>query len=303
MPKFVGIDGGGTKTVCAVADGTRVLAKSHGGSCKATAVGAEAAAANLRSAIREALAAAKAQAEEITSCCAGIAGASLPEVRAVVEQALREIFSGRVQIVGDDQIALEAAFQGGPGIIVIAGTGSICVGRNAKGDFARAGGYGPVVSDEGSGTWLGRRAVSRVLLSLDAGATGLLTRRILKAWDCSSQGDLLHAANTAEPRSFASLFPQVIEAENEGDALSHRLLSEAGRELGKLVAAVVARLGAPGEIAVRGTGGVLDHSATVRAALNEELQAAVAAARYDSAIVEPVMGALYMAAQGAGDPK
>lgn len=299
MARFVGIDGGGTKTVCAVSDGSRVLAQARAGSCKATAVGAEMAAANLRGTIRESLATAKVAANDVACCCAGIAGISLPEVRAVVEQVLHDEFGERCMIVGDDQIALEAAFRGGPGIVVIAGTGSICVGRNAKGIVARAGGYGPVVSDEGSGNWLGRRAVSRVLLSLDAGASGHLTRRILKAWECAGQNELLHVANTAQPRAFAILFPQIVEAEKEGDALSHRLLSEAGKELGRLVAAVYARLGEPDEVTVRGTGGVLEHSATVRAALAEELRAAVPNARYDSATVEPVQGALYLASQSA----
>jgi N-acetylglucosamine kinase-like BadF-type ATPase len=249
--------------------------------------------------VREALAAAKVLAADISFCCAGVAGVSLPEVRTVIEQVLREHFSERFKIVGDDQIALEAAFFGLPGIVVIAGTGSICVGRNSRGHVARAGGYGPIVSDEGSGTWLGRRAVSRVLLSLDAGATGHLSRRILQAWDCSTQDDLLHAANTAQLRSFANLFPQIVGAESEGDGLSGRLLSEAGRELGRLVAAVYARLGEPEEVLVKGTGGVLEHSATVRAALEDELRAVVPKARYDSAIVEPAQGALYLATQAA----
>lgn len=274
MARFVGIDGGGTKTVCAVSDGTRVLARTRAGSCKSTSVGAEAAAENLRKVIREALSGARASAEDVGFCCAGVAGVSFPEVRSAAEQVLREFFGERSMIVGDDRIALEAAFPGTAGAIVISGTGSIALGRNEQGVFERAGGLGPEISDEGSGGWIGRRAV---------------------------KAKLVNSSGAASAQEFAVHVPQVLQEERAGNAVATKILVEAGNELARLAISVIERLGPSASgWAVRGAGGVLEHSETVRGALATELSSRMPNARYDSAIVEPVLGALYMAAQASG---
>ena len=106
---------------------------------------------------------------EISRVCVGLAGAARPEISELVRGMVSETLSGEIKpaeikIVGDMVIALEAAFGSGPGVIVIAGTGSIAYGRNSKGQTARAGGWGFAISDEGSGHWIGRTAVAAALV-------------------------------------------------------------------------------------------------------------------------------------------
>ena len=128
---------------------------------------------------RESLAAAIAQActvanlspSQIGSVCVGLAGAARPEISEVVRGTISELLpgksTGRSESVGDTVIALEAAFGNGPGVIVIAGTGSIAYGRNREGQTARAGGWGFAISDEGSGHWIGRTAAAAAIGAWD----------------------------------------------------------------------------------------------------------------------------------------
>src|SRR4051812_19793274 len=167
MPYYVGVDAGGTKTECAVGDDHATLGRSTAASCKIQRVGETAARAALLDAIRRACDAAAVSPADVSHTCIGIAGASDPQVVALIADMAREFVGGEVEVVGDNAVAMEAAFRGGPGVITIAGTGSIVYGRNERGEFARSGGWGPVVSDEGSADWIGRRAVAITVRALD----------------------------------------------------------------------------------------------------------------------------------------
>src|SRR5207237_4815527 len=96
---------------------------------------------------------------ELTRVCVGVAGVSRPDIAAKVRGFVRQLTDAEAIIVGDHVIALEAATAGDPGMIVIAGTGSIAYGRNEQGEEARAGGLGMGTSNEGSASWTGRRVV------------------------------------------------------------------------------------------------------------------------------------------------
>src|ERR1035441_6286647 len=171
MPYYLGIDGGGTKTRCVLADETIVLAKAMTGGSNIVRLGETHAKEALHSAIRQACATARISPDQIRAVCIGAAGAARPEIAAKIRSILAELIpeinpeSARtnIEVVGDTEIALEAAFGAGPGVIAIAGTGSIAYGRDAAGHTARAGGWGFAVSDEGSGHWIGRRAISAIL--------------------------------------------------------------------------------------------------------------------------------------------
>src|SRR5215469_12274607 len=154
MAFFVALDGGGTKTECWVADETRVRGQSSGPTVKIMNVGEQAATQNLRTIVREALGAAGVGGDSVVCTCFGLAGSSSTEVRRWAETALRELVSGGIIMTGDEQIALDAAFHGGAGVLVIAGTGSHVTGRCADGSTVGADGWGPVQSDKGSGMWI-----------------------------------------------------------------------------------------------------------------------------------------------------
>src|SRR5512138_830632 len=148
MAYFLGIDGGGTKTTCLAGDESRVLGSATAGGCSIVRLGEEAARRNLQAAIQQAGEQARISPLQITSVCLGAAGVSATGAREKLAAIIRELVPGRVAVVGDMDIALQAAFSDGPGVIVIAGTGSIACGRNQDGKTARVGGWGYAISDE-----------------------------------------------------------------------------------------------------------------------------------------------------------
>src|SRR5271155_4139726 len=178
MPIYLGIDGGGTKTECALSDGDRVLGRFLAGSSKLQRVGRDASIHCLQAVVKGALLEAKCNADDVKSAVVGMSGSSDDQVQGMVNTALEKIISCNVNVVGDHIIAFESVFLGGPGVLIISGTGSIAFGRNERGDTARAGGWGPVVSDEGSGDWIGRNAVASILRAHDSGlsSTKLMPR-------------------------------------------------------------------------------------------------------------------------------
>jgi glucosamine kinase len=294
MAIFLGIDAGGTKTRCVVGDEHRVLGRAQGSSCKIQRVGEAEARRALHAVVKEAIQAAGVTAK-IEQACIGISGASDLEVAASVRRILGEIIPAPVEVVGDVMIALEAAFGGGAGCIVIAGTGSIALGRNERGEFVRAGGWGPAISDEGSGDWIGRAAVAAALRAHDAGKSTALLPGIMEAWGLPTSEDFLRAV-AASPPDFAQLFPTVLHAAEENDALAGEILMRAGFELAELALIVIRRLW-PAEQRVRIAiaGGVLQNSALVRQAFVNAMRNAHSEIAVSFGNVESVMGALAMA--------
>ena len=170
MPYYLGIDGGGTKTTCVVGDESQILATATAGPSNIVRVGEAQARESLQQSVRQACSAAGITPAQVAHTCVGGSGAARPELANIVRRALAEILPTPIDVVGDMEIALEAAFDAGPGVIVIAGTGSIAYGRNRHGTTARAGGWGFAIGDEGSAHWIGRAAVSAVLRYADANA-------------------------------------------------------------------------------------------------------------------------------------
>jgi N-acetylglucosamine kinase-like BadF-type ATPase len=304
MAYFVALDGGGTKTECWVADQSRVLGQASGPTVKIMNVGQDSATSNLRSVVREALGAANVTGDSITRTCFGLAGSSSAEVRQWAESTLRELVSGGVILTGDEQIALDAAFHGGPGVLVIAGTGSHVTGRCADGSTVGAGGWGPVLGDEGSGTWIGLEAIRASLRARDRGVETCLVREIQQAWQLEDLGSLVAKANLRERPDFASLTTLVANCADGGDALAQGVLDRAGEELATQVSLVISKMRAAGCAAqdagrVAFTGSVLGKIPRVLRALDEHLHAAWPEIIVDASAVQPLEGALWRARHGA----
>ena len=157
MTYYLGIDGGGTKTTCAVGDETSLLATVVSGPSNITRVGERGARESLQQAIREACAAAGIEVRQIQRACIGAAGAGRAEVASAIRKIVEEIVPGEIEVVGDMPIALEAALGTGPGVIVVAGTGSFAYGRNRNGLTARAGGGVSLFPTKGQRTGLDSR--------------------------------------------------------------------------------------------------------------------------------------------------
>lgn len=298
MAYYLGIDGGGTKTTCAVGDESGLLATATAGPSNIVRVGEAKARESLHRAVRQACAAAGITPEQVARTCVGGSGAARPELATVVRSVLAEILPGPIEVVGDMETALEAAFAGGPGVIVIAGTGSIAYGRDHQGRTARAGGWGFAVGDEGSAHWIGRQAVSAVLRASDQyeqADSSPLTQGLFLAWGVASLADLARAGNSIPPPDFSGLFPAVA---NSPDELAKQVLRSAGRELAQVASVVISRLfenNQPAIVPVAMTGGVFRHAELVRQVFYNELRRLDARVDVRQQVVEPVEGALRMA--------
>jgi N-acetylglucosamine kinase-like BadF-type ATPase len=293
---FLGIDGGGSKTICRLGDDTSVLASGSGSGSNIVRLGEAAARASLTEAIRQACCAAGISPEQISRTCIGIAGGARPLVRNAIWKILSETIAGEIEIVGDMVIALEGAFGSAPGVIAVAGTGSIAYGRNPHGETARAGGWGFAISDEGSGHWIGRAATAAAMHNYDEGKSTGLLERIMEVWRVDSREHLVLAANAVPPPDFAALFPAVLAASDSGDPTACQILEEAGKELGGLAKTVIRRLFQDGQkVNVAMAGAVLANGKIVSEAFRKNLTSQHAEAQVAGEVIEPVQGALALA--------
>lgn len=311
MALFVALDCGGTRTQCWIADEAHVLGRAACGSVKIMNVGEEVATHRLRELVCEAADDARIDLNRVTRTCIGLAGISIDSVRRWADATLRALVSGAVLLCGDQEIALDAAFHGGPGVLVVAGTGSIVVGRCGNGSLVSAGGWGPMLGDEGSGHWIGLEAVRAGLRALDRDVETCLLREILTFWDLGDLDDglgLLVAKANHRPRpDFAELAEVVASCAEGGDALAIGVLERAGEELATQVRLVVSKMNAAGcaptDVArVAFTGSVLARIARVRRSMEEHLRVSMPEVEVGQQPVEPLEGALWRARRSATRP-
>ena len=305
MPYYLGIDGGGTKTTCAVGDETRLLASATAGPSNVVRVGEAQTRESLQSVVRHACGAAGITLNQVSRTCVGGSGAARPELASIIRSILAEVLSTPIDVVGDMETSLEAAFGDGSGVIVIAGTGSIAYGRDKTGKTVRAGGWGFEIGDEGSAHWIGREAVRCVLRASDRdgdqAAASALAKALCKMWGVSSLLDLARAANLVPTPDFAVLFRSVVASQ---DGLARQVLGQAGRELAEMAAVVVRRLFSEDDVAsvpVAMIGGVFRHAAAVREAFYNDLDRLAPQAQVMPEVVDPVEGALRLARRGAAN--
>ena len=261
MRLFLGVDGGQSGTVAAIGDETgRVLGEGEAGPSN-HAAGAEGRA-KLERALRESLSQAAAQAGldaasmEFESACFGMSGG--PEGKHAILSAL--VRAERLRVTTDAAVALAGATASGLGVVVIAGTGSMAVGRNAEGRNARAGGWGYVFGDEGSAFDIVRHAAGAALRMEEGwGPATSLRAALLEATGSVDSNQMLHRFYTPEwERSrVAALAPLVDRAAGEADAVAQHIVNQAAQELAQLAAAVRGQLWKPGEsVAMAYSGGV-----------------------------------------------
>jgi glucosamine kinase len=297
----LGIDGGGTKTRAVIARGDAVLGRASGGSIKRLRVGAEAAEVNLRALLSDVLGAAGVT--QVDAVSAGIASASLPGVTEWITDVFRDFGIRNSEVVGDEVIALDAAFQGGAGILQIAGTGSNCIGRTAEGERESAGGYSSTLGDEGSGYWIGLHGVRQALRAYDAGEPSVILKRVGAAWGTTTLGELVTHGNEAPGPDFSALAPIISTAAEEGDAVATRLLLQAAADLADFILLVRNKLrqrhGLVEEVPVAWTGSVLEKIGIVRARLTDILKEAAPNMPFGQEGVVAVEGALWRARRQA----
>ena len=244
MLHVLGIDAGGTKTVCQLSNERgELLAETRRGGANLQAVGELEVEKVLHDVMEEAIGD-----RDIVpaAICLGIAGVDRPDDAQVVRGIMKRIgYKARVLVVNDALVALEAGAPDQPGVVVIAGTGSIAYGRNDKGEAARAGGWGYVLGDEGSGYWIGRAALRAALREDDRrGPQTLLTELLLKHFQVPRAQDLIHEVyhGTLRPASIASLAQCVQTAFRAGDSVAIGILRGSANELESSALSVARRL-------------------------------------------------------------
>jgi len=298
---FLGIDGGGTKTRCVLGNESSVLGTGTGSGCSILRVGEACARDSLAGAIHEACVSAGVSPQQISRTCAGVTGAADDGIASLVQRLLIEIIGGAIEVIGDMEVALESAFAGGPGIVLIAGTGSIAYGRNHQGETARAGGWGRLISDEGSGHWIGVEALRASLHAYDAGYNPRLLRKLMESLGARSVHDLAVRVNSNAAQDFASLFPVVLSAADAGDPIATDLLDRAGREVAVPVSAVAKQLFSAVEpVPVATHGGVFASSGRTKKAFEAEIRALCPMADLLEIRIDPAMGALQRARREFG---
>jgi N-acetylglucosamine kinase-like BadF-type ATPase len=277
MPIVLGIDGGGTRTRAAIVDEGRSLAYAEDGSIKRLRVGAEAAEQNLRALLAEVYA--QAGVETLAAATVGVASASMPGVPQWIAAVLTEFGAARCEVVGDEVIALDAAFRGGPGILQIAGTGSNCIGRAPDGSRESAGGWSSRLGDEGSGYWIGLHAIRRALHALDREEPSQVLQKVGEIWGTTTLDDLVNLGDSTPGPDFADLAPAIHELALADDPVATGVLRQAAADLVDSVLLVRAKLRRKhridGEVPVSWTGGVIENMTSVREAFFAGLKAAV----------------------------
>jgi glucosamine kinase len=305
MGCFLGIDGGGTRTAAWLADAEgKLMARAESGPSNPLKVGFRAAQREILKAFRTCLreagfppAAARASRPMVLSAvCAGIAGVDRRSVhRPLLAWMRRHIPARRHLLTYDAAIALAAAVRNAPGIIVIAGTGSIALARDNQGTLLRAGGWGIPFDDHGSGYELGRMAVGAALEACDGrGPHTILMDRICRHLDLGNITEIV--AQQLEQQQVAALFPLVMEAAREGDLVARHLCDNAARDLTGLAVALLKRAdwtccATP----VVTTGGVFRSSTLIRRAFARHLRRFAPLARVELLERPPVEGALWLA--------
>lgn len=229
----------------------------------------------------------------------GAAGAGRSELLPLLTAAAAKAFpdGSVVRVVTDGEIALEAVFpDGAPGIVVMAGSGSIAFARNAAGTLRRAGGYGWRMSDEGSGYALGAAALRRIARSLDGrDAPTEFERALTHALGLASVEALVAWSVDATPHAVAALAGTIGDAAAAGDPVAVALVADAARDLATLATALVPHVAGPGSVSVAFGGGMLRPASMLRALTIQYLaELAPDVSALDEA-VDPPLGALRLA--------
>jgi glucosamine kinase len=229
MSVVLGIDGGGTRTRASIVDGDRTLAFAESGSIKRLRIGSEAAEANLRALLKDVYA--QAGGPSVTAASCGVASATMPGITEWITAVFSDFHVARSEVVGDHIIALDAAFQGGPGILQIAGTGTNTIGRAPDGALESAGGWSSRLGDEGSGYWIGLHAIRRALNAYDRDEPTQVLKKVGEIWGTPTLDQLINVGDGTPAPDFAALAPVINELAEAGDPVAFGVLGQAAADL------------------------------------------------------------------------
>src|SRR5437016_2794783 len=302
----IGIDGGGTKTRALLADerGERI-AEAVGAGSAVRPQEVERSAGIIAGVVRDALEIGEHAGARPRVLCVGVAGVGRDSERqALWDSLVAHKLADEVVVQTDFAVALNDAFGDGPGVLLIAGTGSSAFGRGPAGATARCGGWGPVIGDEGGGAWIGRRALSVVAAASDGREPETaITGAVLTAAEVSEAWELIRWAAAATPGTLATLAPVVMSVAENGDLRANAIVSMAVEELSLHVRALARQLFVDerASLPVALSGGMLQRGSTYRRRLEHRLKTAVPGAQVSPEEVIPVRGAVRGALRFVGE--
>lgn len=304
----IGIDGGGTKTAAMIADVEgSVIAQHVSGPSNVHAVGVEKAAKLLFSLVRECCDSLKVTPGAIRATTIGLAGAGRPEDQKRIADSLRKLSAQKkiklknLRIESDARIALEGAFRGGAGIILIAGTGSIAFGKDEEGNVHRVGGWGRILGDEGGGYFIGQRALVAACRQLDGrSSASRLTELIAKKFGLKTAEDIIGAVYRKN-FEISTIAPIVLEAAEEGDVAASEIIQIASLELTDQARALVAKIhyskvrNVQRRISLTFVGGLISNENPLTRALRGQIVESLPEVNIVTPMAPPVYGAVVMA--------
>jgi len=297
---YLAVDVGGTKTTFVLADKHAELGRITTGTIKRMRTDAESAEQNLLEGLSALATETGVRMEAITRTCIGTAGNTVPLVTDWLREQFGRRVGGELVLVGDVEIALDAAFFGAPGVLLMAGTGSNVAGRLPNGSLTTAGGYGPVLADQGSGHRIGLQALRALFLAVDEGKETLLAAPILAAWQLHEVVELVAAGNRIPPPDFSKLSRIVVDCAEQGDAVAKEVLHREAEDLAYIGKLVIDRLrAADGRVEwvpdVAFTGSILEHVVPMREGVLAALRRDFPTIKDLPGVMDPVMGALWRA--------
>jgi len=308
-PQFViGIDGGGTKTLALISDlKGNVVGQHVSGPANLQIVGFDKVARALLSLIGECCESAGSSTQSIRAMTIGLAGAGRLADQKKMTAALQKLLASKkirirkVRIESDARVALEGAFRGNAGIILIAGTGSIAFGKDEQGRVHRTGGWGRILGDEGSGYFIGRQALIAVCRQMDgrSGATGLAAL-IAKRFGLKKPEDVI-ASVYRNNLDFSTIAPSVMDAAKDGDAAAVEIIQMSSLALTEHVRALVRKFTGGEKQVVRRkiplsfVGGLISNDTPLRSALFRQIGITFPEIEIIEPMAPPAYGAVVMA--------
>lgn len=305
---FLGIDGGGTKTQAIIVDEHgRFQSTGLGGPSNYDDVGVPATQASVDQAVTAARQVAHLTDAPFTAVFLGMAGVVSATDRAIITQIARNLNLAPSEAIGVDhdcRIALAGGLSGRPGMVQIAGTGSSTFGINAAGESWRAGGWGQLIADEGSGYWLGVQALQAAVRAYDGRLPHTLLLDLVKEHlDITDMNDIMHRlySDGIARSEIAALSPLVIATAQAGDHTACNLLQQGASLLADCVVAVANKLGfanGPSELAL--VGGMFKAGVVFERPFQEAVIAQLPHCQLVPAELPPVLGAAVLALQSSG---
>lgn len=298
-PIYIGIDAGGSKTeLLAASDQHDEILNLFGSSANPARVGFDGSIDVISELIVQAMH--RLPDRRIAAVCAGIAGAGRKrEQRRIHQGILGELgarISGELLIVHDGEIALEAAFEGQSGIILIAGTGSVSLARTRDGEFLRVGGWGYLIGDEGSGFVIGSSGLRALAHAFDGGPRTSLVDLLAESRHVTTPDELV-AIVYEKKVPLQKFAPLVIQAAREGDAVAGEIVTDQTQKLAMQVRWLADRCSSI-EPQIALLGGLMNEP-FYRRALTSALRAELPSWRVMEPLNRPVVGAWRMAREVA----